>query len=115
MTKPVDFWLLCVYYSCNREKAIARCRILNHLNLTSVSAVSDEELLKDFLSEINQPQMIEALSYCFKELVYNAKKANTKRVYFEERQLDINNPDDYAKGMEGFKKDTLKNQKYLHS
>ena len=74
-----------------------------------------QELLKVFLSEINQPQMIEALSYCFKELVYNAKKANTKRVYFEERQLDINNPDDYAKGMEDFKKDTLKNQKYYHA
>ena len=74
-----------------------------------------DELLRVFLTEINQPQMIETFAYCFKELVYNAKKANTKRVYFEEKRLDINNPEEYAKGMEGFKQDTLKNQKYYHA
>lgn len=73
-----------------------------------------DELLKIFLTEINQPQMVETFLYCFKELVYNAKKANTKRVYFEDKNLDINNPEEYAKGMESFKKDTLKNQKYYH-
>ena len=39
----------------------------------------------------------------------NAKKANTKRVYFQEKQLDINNEMQYKKGMENFKKDTLDN------
>jgi putative nucleotidyltransferase with HDIG domain len=43
------------------------------------------------------------------ELVTNAKKANTKRVYFMERGLDINNDDDYKTGMEKFKEETFDN------
>ncbi|MDR1143875.1 MAG: hypothetical protein LBK77_06640, partial [Spirochaetaceae bacterium] len=39
----------------------------------------------------------------------NAKRANTKRVYFLERGLDLNDPDDYKLGMINFKKDTLGN------
>lgn len=62
-----------------------------------------------FLREVNQPQMSESLAYCLKELVNNAKKANTKRVYFLEKGLDINNPQDYEEGMKHFKNDTVNN------
>ena len=64
------------------------------------------------LTEVNQTQMVESLSYCLKELANNAKKANTKRIYFEDHNLDINNKADYIKGMEHFKQETLENINY---
>ena len=67
------------------------------------------EVLKTFLTECRQEQLFEYLNFCLSELMTNAKKANTKRVYFEERNLDINNLEDYEKGMKTFKEDTLTN------
>ncbi|QTQ13004.1 HDOD domain-containing protein [Treponema parvum] len=70
------------------------------------------EVLTVFLTELGQKQMIEYLSYCLSELITNAKKANTKRVYFRTKNLDINNIGDYEKGMATFKEDTMKNINY---
>ncbi|OJF76601.1 MAG: hypothetical protein BKP49_06395 [Treponema sp. CETP13] len=70
------------------------------------------EILRSFLKEIDEEFMAEYLIYCMNELVTNAKKANTKRVYFREKCLDINNPDNYEQGMKTFKKDTLNNIQY---
>ena len=67
------------------------------------------DILTAFLAELNLSPMTEFLTYSLNELVTNAKKANTKRVYFAEKQLNINNIDDYNKGMETFKTDTLDN------
>lgn len=67
------------------------------------------DIVKVFLTELNQTQMIDSLLYCVTELANNAKKANTKRVYFEEKGLDLTKPDDYAKGMENFKSETMEN------
>ncbi len=68
-----------------------------------------EEVLKKFLAEIGQDPIFNPISYCVKELAVNAKKANTKRVYFLEKSLDIGNKTDYEKGMENFKEETLSN------
>ncbi|WP_242457250.1 hypothetical protein [Treponema zioleckii] len=46
-----------------------------------------EDVLTAFLQEMEQPQMIEYLKYCLNELITNAKKANTKRIYFKEKKL----------------------------
>lgn len=70
------------------------------------------DVLVSFLKELNQEKMSDYLIYCLNELTTNAKKANTKRVYFQELGLDINNPDDYEKGMKSFKEDTLSNINY---
>lgn len=67
------------------------------------------EVLTLFLQELGQAHMTEYLVYCLNELTTNAKKANTKRVYFQEKGLDITNPDDYETGMKSFKMDTLGN------
>ena len=67
------------------------------------------EILTAFLQELGQEHMIQYLVYCQNELITNAKKANTKRVYFKEKGLDITNEDDYNRGMENFKADTLEN------
>ena len=66
-------------------------------------------VMEIFLEECHQDHLKEYLNFCLSELLTNAKKANTKRVYFQEKGLDINNPEDYEKGMENFKMDTLTN------
>ena len=70
------------------------------------------EVLTCFLAEINQERLKDYLSYCINELSTNAKKANTKRVYFVEKKLNINDPSDYEVGMKTFKEDTLSNIGY---
>lgn len=71
-----------------------------------------EDVLTIFLQEVNQPQMTEYLTYCLNELITNAKKANTKRVYFNQKHLDINDAEDYAIGMKNCKEDTLNDINY---
>jgi putative nucleotidyltransferase with HDIG domain len=68
-----------------------------------------EQVIDAFLRQLNQLQLKDYIVYCVQELVINAKKANTKRVYFTERGLDINNQDDYQEGMGKFKEETLGN------
>jgi hypothetical protein len=43
-----------------------------------------------------------SLSYCTKELIFNAQKANAKRIYFQNKGLSITDADDYRKGMRQF-------------
>lgn len=68
-----------------------------------------QEILAKFLSICNQEEMTEYLSFCLGELLTNSKKANTKRVYFKEKGLDINDETDYAIGMKTFRDDTFSN------
>ncbi len=68
-----------------------------------------ESILGIFLEEFGQVGLKDRIAYCMKELAVNAKKANTKRVYFKEKNLDINNPEQYEEGMKTFKNDTLSN------
>ena len=70
------------------------------------------DVLTAFLKELDQSQMIEYLNYCLNELITNAKKANTKRVYFTQKNLDIADPKDYELGLKTFKEDTLNNINY---
>jgi len=71
-----------------------------------------EEITEVFLKEVDLMNFKDPLVYCLKELSVNAKKANTKRVYFEEQGLDIDNKQDYQKGMQHFKDETLSNLEY---
>ena len=73
------------------------------------------DVLKICLKEIGKENIFDYLHYCFKELLVNAKRANTKRVFFEEKGLNINNSDDYIKGMKEFKKELLQNDKCYSS
>jgi putative nucleotidyltransferase with HDIG domain len=69
-------------------------------------------VLAVFLRFAGHEDLHDYVEYCVHELSSNAKKANTKRVYFMENNLDINNPDQYKYGMINFKKDTLNNMPY---
>lgn len=66
-------------------------------------------VLSVFFTELHLEHMIQFLIYCQNELISNAKKANTKRIYFREKNLDIHNPSDYEKEMKTFKAETLDN------
>jgi putative nucleotidyltransferase with HDIG domain len=68
-----------------------------------------EEILSIFLAEFGQAEIKDRIAYCMKELAVNAKKANTKRVYFHEKGLSIDDPADYEAGMQTFKQETLDN------
>jgi hypothetical protein len=73
-----------------------------------------EKVVTLFLEYIRQSSLADNIIYCVQELVVNAKKANTKRVYFLEKGLDLNSSDDYSIGMETFREETLNNiQHYL--
>jgi len=66
-----------------------------------------EQVIEVFLKHTNQLKLKDYVVYCVQELVVNSKKANTKRVYFQELGLDINSPNDYKDGMARFKEETL--------
>jgi putative nucleotidyltransferase with HDIG domain len=68
-----------------------------------------DSILETFLAELGQPKIHEALSYCVKELILNAEKANAKRIYFEEHGLEISRKEDYEKGMIGFHRELSEN------
>ena len=71
-----------------------------------------EQVVTIYMDHIKQGSLCNNVIYCIKELVVNAKKANTKRVYFIDRGLDLNNNNDYNQGMSTFKDDTLNNLDY---
>jgi hypothetical protein len=73
-----------------------------------------EQALSIFFEEVKQQEMADYVIYFVKELIGNAKKANSKRVYFAEKGLDIHKEEDYEEGMKTFKSDLLeKNEYYL--
>jgi len=71
-----------------------------------------DKVLENFLVELGQEKLKEPLSYCLRELAVNAKKANTKRVYFQEKKLDLGKDQDYEQGMKTFKQETFDNLQY---
>lgn len=67
------------------------------------------DVITEFLTQMQHPEMIDYMVYCANELTTNSKKANTKRMYFKEKGLDICNQEDYDKGMANFKEEMLSN------
>src|SRR4030042_2028327 len=58
---------------------------------------------------LRKPELGSSLVYFIRELVMNASKANSKRVYFAEKGLDIADPTDYQSGISTFKKEVFSN------
>jgi putative nucleotidyltransferase with HDIG domain len=84
------------------------------LDITTYTLPHDMEVkisqtIASFLDAVGMQKIKDYVGYCISELAVNAKKANTKRVYFAEKGYDINNPSDYKAGMASFKKDTIAN------
>lgn len=87
------------------------------LSVTTYTLPHDMELymtaiLDVFLEALGQQHMTDYLNYCLTEMLNNAKKANMKRVYFKEQALDITDEQDYNRGMQTFKTETMNNVWY---
>ncbi|MDC7218377.1 MAG: hypothetical protein PQJ59_00445 [Spirochaetales bacterium] len=89
--------------SIKQEKALV---------LTTVDLLRNIEdqlflFLRLFLEELELFECEEMIIYAIRELAANANKANMKRLYFLEKNLDINNKEHYEIGMSSFKDDTF--------
>lgn len=60
--------------------------------------------VESILAKTNNSNLIHVIYTILKELVINGCKANQKRIFFDERGLDISNLDHYAQGNEEYKK-----------
>lgn len=69
-------------------------------------------LLKKYLEECEMGDYYYKLDYCLSEILVNAIKANIKRLYFTEHNLDINNPEDYETGMKNFREEMISKKSY---
>ncbi|MEL3905666.1 MAG: HDOD domain-containing protein [Treponema sp.] len=70
------------------------------------------DVAKAFLAAVQQEAIQDYVIYCLNELTTNAKKANTKRVYFKEKGFDIHNQAAYDEGIKNFKQESLGNIDY---
>jgi len=82
------------------------------LTLTSYSYLGTErdyidKVLYRYLSQVGMHILMNNISYCIHEIAGNAHKANLKRLYFDLQRLDINDPDEYDRGMNHFKHEVL--------
>ena len=71
-----------------------------------------EQVLTMYFEKARQKDILDYVIYFVKELIVNAKKANSKRVYFIEKGLDIHRMEDYHEGMKTFKEDILENNEH---
>ncbi len=65
----------------------------------------------EYLKRINMEKSYNLLCLCMEEIISNSVKANIKRAYFITNKLDINNHEDYEKGMKDFKENGISNMK----
>ena len=62
-----------------------------------------KEIVLEFLKNIQKEKSYNLLCLCLEEIISNSVKANIKRAFFLSNNLDINNKEDYEKGMQNFK------------
>ncbi len=74
-----------------------------------------QNILNVFLEECGESYLFNCLSYCLFELLDNASKANAKRIYFKEHNLNIDNEQDYKNGMKEFKESLDENTLHYES
>jgi hypothetical protein len=71
-----------------------------------------DTILGAFLDAAGMRPLKNKLSYCIHELAGNAKKANTKRLFFREKNLEISSEKDYVAGMGDFKREMVERVDY---
>ncbi len=96
------------------EKIATAIRLGVPIAITSYTLPKEMEayinaVITEFLKQLHNEDIADYIVYYMNELTTNAKKANTKRVYFTEKGLDINDKTDYDSGMKNFKEDSLHN------
>lgn len=90
------------------------------LTLTIYKYLSEErkyidEIVKLYLEQTHLEHMTNQLTYCIHELAGNACKANTKRSYFQYKNLNIQDDAQYTLGMESFREDVFSDMEKYHN
>ncbi|MBN2442488.1 MAG: hypothetical protein JXJ04_14125 [Spirochaetales bacterium] len=71
------------------------------------------DIVIQYILEKYKKTELQSIVYtCTKELALNGTKANIKRIFFEEHNLDINKEEDYEKGIELYK-DVIREEEVL--
>ena len=68
-------------------------------------------IIKEYLKQIGKEKFYNLVCLCMEEIISNSVKANVKRAYFVENNLDINNHNDYEIGMKTFREQGIANCK----
>lgn len=74
--------------------------------------ITANQILSTFLAACDKERLLSSLAYSSSELLGNADKANIKRCFCKEYNLDINNPIDYEAAMIDFKFEISSNLNY---
>ncbi|MFP4362751.1 MAG: hypothetical protein ACLFR1_02650 [Spirochaetia bacterium] len=98
----------------NEEKIRQAIQTQRPLSIKTYTFPRDSEnyfvsILDMYLSHLDLDHLVDKLSYCLRELITNAIKANTKRAYFSIIGLDIDNTEHYAQGMTYFRERAYSN------
>lgn len=64
-------------------------------------------VMAKLLSKADHLFLQQSIITILREIIVNAQKANAKRIYFRKNNLDINNVEDYQRGIEKFKNDVI--------
>lgn len=62
-----------------------------------------DQIINTILSTHGDPELKAPVYTCIKELAINGTKANQKRIFFEQQNLNIDNPDEYIRGLDLYK------------
>lgn len=79
------------------------------INVISYSLVEKTEkqidlILEEILKRYNKSNIRGSIYTCIKELAVNGTKANLKSVFFEKKNISLNDPEESKRGTEDFKK-----------
>jgi putative nucleotidyltransferase with HDIG domain len=84
---------------------------LSNYNKTVIRFISS--VITKILARNNLIYLQDTIISILREIVVNAVKANSKRLYFSFQNLDMNDSEEYTLGMEGFKDFILDNQDFV--
>jgi hypothetical protein len=89
----------------NLQIAVDDGKVIKVISYTMSSDVENtlDKVITTILEKYNRVDLKSLVYTCTKELAINGTKANLKRIFFDEQKLDINNDEDYKKGIELYK------------
>ncbi len=84
---------------------------LSYHNKSVIRFISS--VITKILARNNMVYLQDAIITILREIVVNAVKANSKRLYFSFQNLDMFDEEEYLQGMEGFKSFIIDNQEFV--
>jgi len=77
-------------------------RLTFHYHTRVITKFINSVIMK-LLADMDMPYLHGPVENILREMIVNAVKANSKRVYFKKKHMNISNNEDYIAGMEDFK------------